>query len=231
MSDTSERKLQSSRDKAGPATSRQNAAVAGISQPFLSSAGPARTPEISLVKRGSRVRIPPSASFSKAKSGLFCLLSGLARVQNAYIPDPRSGRAGVGRFGPGNRRSSLDRESGSGWCLVLARVAHGGGQVMAAGNSVAVIGAKTGDLIDNIAVGSQPGAIAFGAGSIWVANVGDGSVSRIDPRAHRVVRTLSTASASRRWRPPAIEFGPWAPARPLPRAHRRWRRGSRGRVA
>jgi YVTN family beta-propeller protein len=76
--------------------------------------------------------------------------------------------------------------------LSLLLLARGGGQVMAAGNSVAVIDAKSGDMIDNIAVGSQPGAVASGAGSIWVANVGDGSVSRIDPRAGRVVRTVST---------------------------------------
>jgi YVTN family beta-propeller protein len=75
--------------------------------------------------------------------------------------------------------------------LLLTR---GSGQTAAAGNSVAVLDAKTGDLVGDIAVGARPGAVASGAGSIWAANLGDGSVSRIDPRTRRVTRTLSIGS-------------------------------------
>jgi YVTN family beta-propeller protein len=33
--------------------------------------------------------------------------------------------------------------------------------------------------------------VAYGAGAVWVANAADGSVSRIDPRANRVVQTIA----------------------------------------
>jgi hypothetical protein len=64
-----------------------------------------------LVKRGSRVRIPPSASLGRAKSGLPLLRSGLTRLQNTYISDHRPCRAGVKvRIAPPARRSALALE-------------------------------------------------------------------------------------------------------------------------
>jgi YVTN family beta-propeller protein len=103
---------------------------------------------------------------------------------------------------------------------VLLFHTRGSGQAAAAGNSVAVLDAKTGDLIGDIPVGARPGAVAPAAGSIWVANLGDGSVSRIDPRARRVVRTLSTGSGvsgvatagDRVW---TLDFGPPATVRAI----------------
>jgi DNA-binding beta-propeller fold protein YncE/outer membrane lipoprotein-sorting protein len=45
-----------------------------------------------------------------------------------------------------------------------------------------------------IPVGSHPGSLAAGAGSLWVVNIGahiaDGSLSRIDPRSNRVISTI-----------------------------------------
>jgi YVTN family beta-propeller protein len=82
----------------------------------------------------------------------------------------------------------------AGIAMVVLLVARDSGQIAAAGNSVALIDAKTGALVGDVAVGVRPGAVASGAGSIWVANLGDGSVSRIDPRARRLVRTLSSGS-------------------------------------
>src|SRR5919204_1569848 len=41
-----------------------------------------------------------------------------------------------------------------------------------------------------IAVGSSPMSLVVGAGAIWVANKGDGSVSRIDPASDRVVASI-----------------------------------------
>ena len=35
----------------------------------------------------------------------------------------------------------------------------------------------------------------MGAGAIWVANSGDGSVSRIDPTTNEVVRTIDIGNA------------------------------------
>ena len=44
-------------------------------------------------------------------------------------------------------------------------------------------------------VGLAPIGVAFGAGSIWVANAGDGTVSRIDPFTGRVVRTIDVGGS------------------------------------
>jgi DNA-binding beta-propeller fold protein YncE len=41
----------------------------------------------------------------------------------------------------------------------------------------------------SINVGAEPSGVAAGAGSLWTANSGDGTVSRIDPEANDVVRT------------------------------------------
>ena len=41
-----------------------------------------------------------------------------------------------------------------------------------------------------IHVGKGPRGIVFGEGSIWVANSGDGTVSRIDPASGNVVATI-----------------------------------------
>jgi YVTN family beta-propeller protein len=56
-------------------------------------------------------------------------------------------------------------------------------------NSVGIIDPKSNKVIAQVSVGSRPGAIAFGEGSVWVANGSDRSVSRIDPRT-RAVRTI-----------------------------------------
>jgi virginiamycin B lyase len=44
-------------------------------------------------------------------------------------------------------------------------------------------------------VGDGPAAIAVGAGAVWVANAGDGTISRIDPRSFEVVKTIKTGNA------------------------------------
>jgi YVTN family beta-propeller protein len=56
-------------------------------------------------------------------------------------------------------------------------------------NSVGVI-ASNGSLHDAVATGQNPGGVAYGAGSIWVTNTSDGTVSRIDPRSRAVTQTV-----------------------------------------
>ena len=48
-------------------------------------------------------------------------------------------------------------------------------------NHVGVIDASSNDLVAQVQVGRDPEAVAFGEGGVWVTNVGDESVSRIDP--------------------------------------------------
>jgi YVTN family beta-propeller protein len=54
------------------------------------------------------------------------------------------------------------------------------------GNSVAVIDPDSNRVTDAIPVGTRPGAIASGSGSIWVANRDEQNVSRIDPETSDV---------------------------------------------
>ena len=56
-----------------------------------------------------------------------------------------------------------------------------GGLSSVAPNSVGVIDAATNELVAEVPVGLDPGAVAFGGGAVWAANVEDETVSRIDP--------------------------------------------------
>ena len=55
-------------------------------------------------------------------------------------------------------------------------------------NSVAVIDPATNKLVADINVGVDPEAVAVGDNTVWVANVEDKTVSRIDPATRRLVR-------------------------------------------
>jgi YVTN family beta-propeller protein len=46
-----------------------------------------------------------------------------------------------------------------------------------------------------VTVGTNPIGVAFGSGSLWVANLGSGTVSRIDPATLSVTATITLASA------------------------------------
>jgi len=52
----------------------------------------------------------------------------------------------------------------------------------------------TGHVTASVPVGSAPGGITTGAGSIWVTNGADGTVTRIDPRGPHVEQTLVVGS-------------------------------------
>jgi YVTN family beta-propeller protein len=58
----------------------------------------------------------------------------------------------------------------------------GGGTVRVAPNSLAAIDTDTNRVVGQIAVGTRPGGIAFGSGSLWVANLDDRTISRVDPK-------------------------------------------------
>jgi YVTN family beta-propeller protein len=69
----------------------------------------------------------------------------------------------------------------------------GGGGIALRGapNSVAAINTRTNRVVGQVAVGVRPSAIAFGSGSLWVANLDDQTISRVDPSALRLVGTLT----------------------------------------
>jgi YVTN family beta-propeller protein len=57
-------------------------------------------------------------------------------------------------------------------------------------NSVAAIDPHTNRVVAQVTVGARPAGIAFGSGSLWVANLDDQNVSRVDPTTLRTVRAI-----------------------------------------
>jgi peptide/nickel transport system substrate-binding protein len=65
-----------------------------------------------------------------------------------------------------------------------------------AGNSVAVLDVGSGRVVGQIPVGARPSQLSVGDGSLWVANLGDGTISQIDPRTRQVTRTLAVGQSA-----------------------------------
>ena len=66
----------------------------------------------------------------------------------------------------------------------------GSAGVTVEGNAVGVIDPDSNRVTKAISVGTRPGAIASGSGSLWVANRDDRSVSRIDPETSSVTKAI-----------------------------------------
>jgi YVTN family beta-propeller protein len=76
--------------------------------------------------------------------------------------------------------------------ILIFALGHGhSGGIAVQGNAVAMIEPSSNRVIDQISVGARPQGIAFGAGSLWVANLDDQTVSRIDPDTRQLLRSLS----------------------------------------
>ena len=91
---------------------------------------------------------------------------------------------------------------------VLGAVLLRGGEpaVTVAPNSVAVIDPATNDLVDAIRTNSAgPSSVAVGDGSVWVANVDDRTLSRIDPETRQAERTVALTAT-----PTDVAVGPGA---------------------
>jgi YVTN family beta-propeller protein len=83
---------------------------------------------------------------------------------------------------------------------VAAAVACTGGEssrVTVVPNSLAVVDARTNRLVDDVAVGKNPVAVALGDGSVFVANADDRTVSRIDPQSRRVTDVIGVGTEVR----------------------------------
>jgi len=111
--------------------------------------------------------------------------------------DPPSRRSGVAASRR-RRGGLLIAAGGAVLAAVIALAAvrlagSGASSVHVAPNSVAAIDPRTNSVTGAVPVGSSPGAITFGLGSLWVANVDDQTVSRVDPRSLRTLRTFSLA--------------------------------------
>jgi DNA-binding SARP family transcriptional activator len=100
-------------------------------------------------------------------------------------PPPAIARKGL-------RRPALIAAGGAVLLAVIAVVAlklagSGASTVRVAPNSVAAIDVRSGRVVSAVPVGDRPGPITFGSGSLWVANLDDQTISRIDPGTPRTV--------------------------------------------
>jgi YVTN family beta-propeller protein len=64
------------------------------------------------------------------------------------------------------------------------------GAITAPPNSVAIIDPGKNKVVGTVPVGIRPSAIAFGEGSVWVANSDDKTLSRIDPETRQELRRI-----------------------------------------
>ena len=74
--------------------------------------------------------------------------------------------------------------------VVLVTRGGGGGGRTVDPNAVGLIDPNTNSVVGQIPVGIRPGGIDAGAGSVWVANGEDKTLSRIDANTRAVVRTI-----------------------------------------
>jgi YVTN family beta-propeller protein len=63
----------------------------------------------------------------------------------------------------------------------------GGGLSGVQPNHVGVIDPGTNDIVDEIQVGIRPGPVAFGGGTVWVGNLNEQTITKIDTRERAVV--------------------------------------------
>ena len=63
------------------------------------------------------------------------------------------------------------------------------------GGGVTAIDARSGRILGSVTLGEQPGAIAYGAGSVWVADAGSGIVYRVDPTTRQVIDRIQVGGA------------------------------------
>jgi YVTN family beta-propeller protein len=64
-------------------------------------------------------------------------------------------------------------------------------------------------VVNTIPVGDHPEGLSVGSGAVWVANLEDDTVSRIDPATNHVVKTIHVGDRPRHLR--ATESGVWVP--------------------
>jgi YVTN family beta-propeller protein len=75
--------------------------------------------------------------------------------------------------------------------LVAVVLARGDAQpVVVTPNSVAVIDPEKGAVVDTVPVGDSPGPIVSGSGSLWVLNLNDRTLTKIDPADRSVVQLV-----------------------------------------
>ncbi len=75
--------------------------------------------------------------------------------------------------------------------VAVTLAGSGASTVRVAPNSLAAIDTHSDRVTGAVPVGARPGAVAFGSGSVWVANLDDQTVSRVDPTTLRTLHTIT----------------------------------------
>ena len=75
--------------------------------------------------------------------------------------------------------------------VLLTRGGRGGGLEVVDPNNVGVIDPKTNEIVGEVPVGIRPGPMAAGGGSVWVANLTDRTLTRVDARTRANAGTVS----------------------------------------
>jgi DNA-binding SARP family transcriptional activator/streptogramin lyase len=65
-----------------------------------------------------------------------------------------------------------------------------------AADSVRVIDIATNQTVSSVPLGGAPGGLAIGDDAVWAANIGDGTLMRIDPATMKVVRVIGVPGIS-----------------------------------
>ena len=127
-------------------------------------------------------------------------LQELERAILAHDPalDPPTRPTARGSPATAKRRMRGDVLIAAGGALLLAGVAavavkldsSGSPTVRVAPNSVAAIDVRSGRVVAAASVGVRPGLIGFGSGSLWIANLDDQTVSRVDPSSLRTLANI-----------------------------------------
>ena len=94
-----------------------------------------------------------------------------------------------------NRRKAV-RAAAAGAVVAIAAVValvllrDGPASITVPPNFVGVIDIAANRIVETVPVGIRPGPIAYGEGAVWVGNLDDRSLSRIDPATRKPVRTI-----------------------------------------
>lgn len=123
-------------------------------------------------------------------------------------PRPTEGRAGerpssdaaVARATPAWRSRRVVASAlavvALGIALAALRLTGGGTKsIVLRPGTVGVIEPATNRIVSSVPVGRSPTALAAGAGAVWVLDVGDSTVVRVDPRRNAVAATIALARA------------------------------------
>ncbi len=111
-------------------------------------------------------------------------LPGPSALRTPLAPDRRAVLVGAGAV-------LVVAAAAAAFVVAVTRDRTSAGLAAVQPNSVAVIDPDRNELVAQIPVGARPAAIAAAAGTVWVSNVEDSSVSRINATAFRVARTIA----------------------------------------